>query len=153
MRALVSLYHQCETFITPENLDDRIDYAFIRASGSLAVPDKPDHFTSYVELENAENMREKIPRISEYSPPSDSRSYTRGRSDDYWSDFQNPREREVVEALYGSVDQTKPGWDILEESAERIEEEIMEDRKNAYAAVICCDIIINTHYRLQKPTH
>jgi hypothetical protein len=135
MRALVALYHRTENFVTPENLDARIDQAFIPTSDHLAFHDSANHtFASYVELENREMTREKIPRISEYTPSS--HYYGMPEDQNSWSDFQDPRERAVVEALYGTVDQTKPGWDILEESAERIQGEIKEDRKNEYALEI-----------------
>lgn len=135
MRALVSLYHQSETFITPETLDARIDNAFLYIPEQMAVGDAGNHaYRSYVELEGTEKLREKIPRISEYIPSS--YHVERSSPQQPWSDFQNPRERAVFEAMYGTLEQTKPGWEILEESAERIQDEIAEDRKNAYVIEI-----------------
>ncbi|KIY49585.1 hypothetical protein FISHEDRAFT_25631, partial [Fistulina hepatica ATCC 64428] len=93
LRALVSLYHQSEQFITPENLSERIDFAFAR--------DDTFHTRRFIKPADLSKMlkdRREAPRmVASHSNHSSSRLQ---RED--FSDFQKrPREVRMKEALYG----------------------------------------------------
>ncbi|KAJ4472258.1 hypothetical protein J3R30DRAFT_3218793, partial [Lentinula aciculospora] len=112
MRALISLYHQSDTFITPENLSERIDQSFTtRARETLAFGpqqagvDTLSHFHTQAKL---------APKFSEW----DREKMQFGNA--AWSKATySSREWKVVEALYG-VDasgplEPLPGLEALEE--------------------------------------
>ncbi|KAF9468946.1 hypothetical protein BDZ94DRAFT_554390 [Collybia nuda] len=119
MRALISLYHQADTFITPENLSQRIDDAF--------VPQKPDsrldrRNVTLKDLKGVLDAQRKAPRVSDWDQEAVvSRQYSDAAEMGQWSSLKTSRELKVIEALYG-VDTTHPrkilpGLDVvLEES-------------------------------------
>ncbi|KAJ3729082.1 hypothetical protein DFJ43DRAFT_502703 [Lentinula guzmanii] len=129
MRALISLYHQSNTFITPENLSERIDQAFtMKKKGDLAFGplkagvDTLSHFYTQAKL---------APKFSEW----DREKMRFG--DGVWSKAAHSRrEWKVIEALYG-VDASglldpMPGLEVLDEGEEAkiglpLQEVIMED--------------------------
>jgi hypothetical protein len=114
MRALISLYHQSDTFITPENLSQRIDEAFIPSETQTGLGHS--FGDGYTDLTNAlHNMRQK-PKLRVWD-----RENVVVQMDDLWSSAKGGRESKVIEALYG-VDITPsrevlPGLEALEESA------------------------------------
>ncbi|KAJ3926108.1 MAG: hypothetical protein NXY57DRAFT_906169 [Lentinula lateritia] len=114
MRALISLYHQSETFITPENLSERIDQAFTgEKTGNLAFRSQPGIDT----LSTFYNEAKSAPKFSEW----DREKIKFGHG--VWSQATySRREWKVIEALYG-VDasgslEPLPGLEALEEGDE-----------------------------------
>jgi len=126
MRALISLYHQSESFITPENLSERIDHAFLSKDMHVRA------FTpnaSLPDLRRSVKERRNAPRIGAWDDQSNLFSY---RSEVGWSDTNSSREKSVIEALYGVYQSGKPGLEVLEESGERIEQNILDDQNTAH---------------------
>jgi hypothetical protein len=120
LRALISLYHQADTFITPENLSQRIDEAFI-PTGKTPVQQGPD-FVTVKRLEDELERQRMEPKVME--PDMEKKgnpSQTHGGS---WSGRIDAREGKVLEALYGvergREEQMFPGLDVLMEERERL---------------------------------
>ncbi|KAF5393872.1 hypothetical protein D9757_000223 [Collybiopsis confluens] len=113
MRALISLYHQTDTFVTPETLSERIDLAFTgrKREDDLMTPLQQ---ASVSTLNYFRRQTELAPKFSEWDQE---KAHYRGET---WSQSNySPREWKVVEALYG-VDasgrfQPLPGLEALEE--------------------------------------
>lgn len=127
MRALISLYHQAETFVTPENLSQRIDEAFF-----------PHDYTQIrttvhlKDLSNALTEQRAAPKISEWDLEA-TRSVAEGVEDGTWSSIKAARELKVIEALYG-VEAKKsilPGLEVLEESAGDIQRILRQELEEA----------------------
>ncbi|TBU32086.1 hypothetical protein BD311DRAFT_715442 [Dichomitus squalens] len=124
MRALVDLYHQSATFITPANLSDKIDEAFIyrTANKSRLNPEKPLSKILY-DLK----VRRAFPKFGEKLGPT----FKRTRSPavlkyEDWSEERSPREQQVFRTLHGVYNRAKPGYDALmdeQASAEKGEED------------------------------
>ncbi|KAJ8086358.1 hypothetical protein PM082_005181 [Marasmius tenuissimus] len=113
-RALISLYHQSDTFITPENLSDKIDEAFIKRRRGGDAPSMFNTTVTNVELLGLAGEQKRAPKFSEWDRE---RRGTVGVSQ--WSGGASPREWRVIEALYG-VDESDgqnamPGLEALEE--------------------------------------
>lgn len=122
MRALVSLYHQSETFITPQTLSKAIDEAFAPVDPLAKIP---KFERSYGELKRDVMARRAQPRMVEWDEAAT--APTLAESSRVWSDQTTDRERATVEALFGvetnANGMTVPGWDTLEESVELVERE------------------------------
>jgi hypothetical protein len=126
LRALISLYHQADTFITPENLSQRIDEAFIPPNqyvGTTPVQQGPD-FITVKRLEDELERQRMEPKVME--PDTErkgSPSNTHGQGGG-WSERMDAREEKVLEALYGVErgrnGQMLPGLDLLMEERERL---------------------------------
>ncbi|KAI0939524.1 hypothetical protein AcW1_004532 [Taiwanofungus camphoratus] len=121
MRALVSLYHETETFITPQNLSEAIDRAFITEPSKQSAVMSPE--TSYRVLLDEMRMRKAQPKIGE-APQA------RLSEDSEWSEGRRKRERTVLQALYGIEGRGKPGLEVLEDEAERIESHLKRDHES-----------------------
>jgi hypothetical protein len=116
MRALISLYHQSDTFITPENLSQRIDDTFIPQETQTGLGHS--FGDGYKDLTIALNDMRRKPKLRDWD-----RETVPARMADktQWSSSKGGREWKVIEALYG-VDITPsrevfPGLEALEESA------------------------------------
>ncbi|KAF8639868.1 hypothetical protein AX17_001123 [Amanita inopinata Kibby_2008] len=142
MRALVSLYHQADTFITPENLSQRIDEAFVLREenngmlmiGGPSVADwRETALLTLPQLREALEAQREAPRVME--PDREMRMMAR-ESLPYgstWSDRRTVRERKVMEVLYG-VERVKggemlPGLEVLLEERERLEKDMKADEE------------------------
>lgn len=119
LRALVSLYHQSKDFITPNNLDERIDAVF--AHNTYTSNGGGNNFTSRNDLVNALKNRQAAPRIGE--PTSASM-----QSESYWQGMAG-RERQVLDALYGT-DNRRPGLDVLLDEEEKIKGFLRDDKES-----------------------
>ncbi|KAL6306656.1 hypothetical protein BKA93DRAFT_711599, partial [Sparassis latifolia] len=126
LRALVSLYHQSDSFITPETLSKAIDDAFIYKTDSTLL----SHEQSYWELEVALRLRQQLPSIgdADISLVDSGRRSRPSESGVGWSSQRTIRENQAVRALFGVEDYAKPGADVLLEEAERIQEFIKKDK-------------------------
>lgn len=112
LRALAVIYHQAGSFITPENLSDRIDEAFANEQSHSKMIYFP--FVSTKELEGIRRTQRERTKVREWEkdilPPTDR----------VFSEAMTVREERVIQALYGvelSSDKTRwlPGPDVLQE--------------------------------------
>ncbi|KAF8164987.1 hypothetical protein B0H34DRAFT_620075, partial [Crassisporium funariophilum] len=123
MRALISLYHQADSWVTPENLMQRIDDAFVperaRVELHAGTPDRIDYLPRVSDMRKALQKAKNAPRMEQWDPSMKQSTYASG---EVWSEARKKRELKIIEALYG-VDATipgqlSPGLEVLQESAE-----------------------------------
>lgn len=114
MRALISLYHQTDTFITPENLSERIDEAFTGETREETLMSQQPGIDT---LNTFYKQMKIAPKFTERDREK------RNFGDGTWSSSAySRREWKVIEALYG-VDasgnlEPMPGFETLEEGEE-----------------------------------
>ncbi|KAG6890947.1 hypothetical protein C0995_000904 [Termitomyces sp. Mi166 len=115
LRALVSLYHQADNFITLDNLSERIDEAFINRSRLVPLTD----FSSSVKyLKGRLAKQRKEARVTEWDNVPPKSGPETSFDDSKWSTVKMERELKVKQALYGLSDQGNlPGIEILKGSA------------------------------------
>jgi hypothetical protein len=129
MRALISLYHQSDAFVTPETLSQRIDDAFVhnRRPGISHPPGE-----SLRDFAQALSDLRKKPKLRDWNREGTVSRATRATEvNSVWSSFKAGREWKVIEALYG-VDVTPsrevlPGLEVLEESVQPPRQHIDDD--------------------------
>ena len=121
MRALVALYHQADTWVTPENLLEKIDEAFVPGttkSDFLEIVSR--HMVSYEEIEKARKAMKISPKTAVWERGSNP-FVDRSRPAASWSDNREKREMKVIEALYGVVTtadaRVLPGFEVVEDTA------------------------------------
>ncbi|KAJ3531382.1 hypothetical protein NM688_g7585 [Phlebia brevispora] len=128
MRALVSLYHQSENFITPENLSDAIDAAFIDKSTRF----RSDRELKYGQVLGMLGARRRAQKVSwDQTAGRQARSAIDEEGSDavLWSSQELKRSAQVKAALLGTESGTRPGLEALEDEYERVMEEIKEERE------------------------
>ncbi|OBZ76536.1 hypothetical protein A0H81_03539 [Grifola frondosa] len=86
MRALVTLYQQSGDYITPENLDEAIDAAFIHNPSANFTSLNPEE--SYFALMDRLHERQILPRVGEANSVSPVSS---NRSSETWSEYRMRR--------------------------------------------------------------
>ncbi|KAJ8487490.1 hypothetical protein ONZ51_g4170 [Trametes cubensis] len=116
MRVLVNLYHQSGSFITKENLSDRIDQAFAKAKHITVLGPESTLRSLQVQVE----QRRANPKFGT------SNQATPYREGELWSDLRPIRERAVLTTLFGMVGRRLPGYDVLKEEEERIKRKLKE---------------------------
>jgi hypothetical protein len=123
LRALISIYHQSEYFITPQNLSSAIDRAFIGDLDEIQSVTAEKEMT-IKDLRKAMRRREsqmmtgRWKRVESRSEPT---YLPRG-----WSQGRKGREKEILGALYGTTEASKPGLEVLMEETARL----LQNRKN-----------------------
>lgn len=122
MRALISLYHDADRFITPATLSEHIDDAFIRKP--IIYYNSNEMTRKDLELELID--RRALPRIGEGKEQLGSRQVSVDQRS-AWSGQESMRENMVRSALFGMTGKSQPGWEVLEEEHERIQEHIRKD--------------------------
>ncbi len=110
LRALVSLYHQSKSFITPENLDEAIDRAFteppsVRVFGNRRLVDWPS-----LRLEVKD--RERLPK---FGFPETLNSVLSMYELGYYEEREK-RVEQVFDAMYGTSEMDKPGLELLQDT-------------------------------------
>ncbi|KAK2466521.1 hypothetical protein APHAL10511_002163 [Amanita phalloides] len=113
LRALISLYHQGDNFITAENLSQRIDEAFIK--------NKPDLISSTeTEVVGIKDLEDKLRSLRDAPKPT-------------WSEEVTVRMRKVRAALYGveggREGHVQPGLETLLEELARLERDKEADEE------------------------
>ena len=120
MRALVALYHQADTWITPENLLQKIDEAFVSGTANSPIFEENRHLVSYEEIEKARKAMQASPKMAVWEKGNNA-FVDRSRKAKSWSDNREKREMKVIEALYGVVTTADasvlPGLEVVEETA------------------------------------
>jgi hypothetical protein len=127
-RALVSLYHQCDTFITPENLSQKIDEAFVPLNGINLSSNLEKR--SYAELRRLVIEREEQPRHF-FGKGNNKPSSTALRVALSSSSPNNEKQRtaRAMEALVGMSKDGKPLWTTLKKDGWRIRGQLKADRR------------------------
>jgi hypothetical protein len=125
MRALVQLYHQSETFITPETLNQAIDEAFAPVNGDKLSAFGVEQGVRYSELKADVMQRRGLPRMVEWDETTEGPGMASiGKM---WSEQTSERSTATMQALFGveadASGKTVPGWDVLKESVEVVEAE------------------------------
>lgn len=118
LRALVSLYHQSKSFITPENLDEAIDRAFAeppsaRVFGSRRLVDWPS-----LRLEVTERDR-----LSKFGLPETLNSVLNMYEVGHYEDREG-RVEQVFDAMYGTVETDKPGLELVQDTWVDVEQRL-----------------------------
>ncbi|KAI0356599.1 hypothetical protein OH77DRAFT_1423537 [Trametes cingulata] len=129
MRVLVNLYHQSATYITKENLDRRIDEAFIdaRRSGvSVLSTETPFHS---LQAELAE--RRALPKFGMGNEASVRMTRKEVEAGQAWSNHRPPRQRAIISTLYGVLDKAKPAYDALMDEQDRIKQQLKADKQGS----------------------
>lgn len=114
MRTLISLYHQADSWITPENLLQRIDDAFVpKTSANLSLPSLPaQEGIALQDLTSAANQVKVSPKMTQLeAEPSFRRLGEKGM----WHTMSK-REKMMFEALYGvnvNGKEVLPGLEVL----------------------------------------
>jgi hypothetical protein len=145
MRALISLYHQADSWVTPENLLQKIDEAFVPDATALATSntlatslvDSVGPTVSVSDMKNHISLIRNAPKMAQWDSGSSV------REDQYqsaeWSESgKNRRDLKVIEALYGvafnhsskNISQAfLPGLEVLQESASSAIQDHKDDRE------------------------
>ena len=129
LRALVSLYHQSRSFITPENLDEAIDSAFaeppsVRAFGGRRTVDWPS-----LRLE----VKERREHTSKFGLPETLDSESVLSVFDAKYEEREGRVEQVFDAMYGTVEMDKPGLELLRDTWEDVETRLKGEREGEEA--------------------
>jgi hypothetical protein len=121
LRALVALYHQSQSFVTLENLDEAIDRAFADATNVRMFGTKRlDWPTLRLEVKDRE-------RLSKFGLPE-----TIGSEMSMYEPGWEGRERrieKVFDAMYGTWQTNKPGLELLQDTWEDVEERLKGERE------------------------
>jgi hypothetical protein len=115
LRALVSIYHQSRSFITPENLDEAIDRAFteppsVRVFENRRLIDWPS-----LRLEAKERNG-----LSKFGLPETLNSVLSMYEAGYHEE-RVKRVEQVFDAMYGTSETDKPGLELLQDTWEDVE--------------------------------
>ncbi|KAI0334725.1 hypothetical protein GY45DRAFT_1317739 [Cubamyces sp. BRFM 1775] len=114
MRVLVNLYHQSSSFVTKENLSERIDQAFARPKLLSMLGPESTLRSLQVQVEQR-RAKPKFGASNQAMPHS---------SGGLWSDMLPIRQLAVLMTLLGMVGPRKPGFDVVKDEAERIKENL-----------------------------
>ena len=119
LRALVDLYHQSKSFITPENLDEAIDHAFLDVPGITAFSRERTKDWPTIRLEAKERQR-----LSKFGLPE-----TLNSSLDMGYEDREARVEQVFDAMYGTWETNKPGLGLLQDTWEDVEQRLKEEEE------------------------
>ena len=151
MRALISLYHQADSWVTPENLLQKIDEAFSQSgSGSLAISSgREENMVTVSGMKNFVKIRRDAPKMSQW----DTSSSVGDSALSQWSESgKTRRDLKVLEALYGATafdhnstnisQQFLPGLELLQEWGESAlkdhnDDRESEDLQDMYTGEVC----------------
>ncbi|KAH8106237.1 hypothetical protein BXZ70DRAFT_426437 [Cristinia sonorae] len=125
MRALVELYHNSASYITPETLEEAVDYAFVREPQQVLSSLTSNLEMTTSDLNKYEGTRKTLPKMS----MSDWQSKARLEiTSPVFTEATAKRETKLLEALYGGT-RCKPGFEVLQEEADRIREHKKADKE------------------------
>jgi hypothetical protein len=145
MRALVSLYHQADSFITPETLSDAIDHAFFESRtimDSSSESREKSHSQLRFELEERRIQPKLSGSVDDDAPSVYDDYYMSGTQSD-WSARTPERVRKLKAALYGMDDSSSmplPGYEVLVEEHERVQKLLREEREHGSSWYVCMTI-------------
>lgn len=119
LRALISLYHESKSFITPHNLEQEIYKTFVDRTERLPSTD----YVNFYDLRDQVADRRLQPKFGEPenglvpNPPSYAHAV---------SEKVSERANAVLSALYGASGPARPGLELLEETWEQVEEKLKQ---------------------------
>jgi hypothetical protein len=116
LRALVSLYHQSESFVTLENLDEAIDRAF---ADSASVRVFGNQRLDWPALRLEAKERERLSKFGLPETLTSSLSMYEAGCEE-----REGRVEQVFDAMYGTWETTKPGLELLQDTWEDVEERL-----------------------------
>lgn len=142
IRALISLYHQADSWVTPENLLQKIDEAFVLSDpNSLAqVTERVENMVSVLDMKNYISLMRNAPKVAQWDSSSPGGEDRYSTSSEWSESGKNRRDLKVIEALYGvettafnhnstNVSQAfLPGLEVLIESASSAIRDHEDDR-------------------------
>jgi len=144
MRALISLYHQADSWVTPENLLQKIDEAFVPSdANSLSLPrtERIENMVSVSDMKNSISLMRNAPKMAQWDSSSPGGEARYSPSSEWSESGKNRRDLKVIEALYGveattfdhnstNVSQPfSPGLEVLQESAASAIQDYEDDRE------------------------
>ncbi|KAH9007098.1 hypothetical protein EDB86DRAFT_2869994 [Lactarius hatsudake] len=121
LRALVTLYHQSKSFITPENLDESIDRAFLEVHGMRPFGHRKIDWPS-LRLEVKE--RERLSKFG----LTETLTSTLGMYEAGYEE-REARVEQVFDAMYGTWQTNKPGLELLQDTWEDVEQRLKEEEE------------------------
>jgi hypothetical protein len=127
LRALISLYHNSETFITEQSLDSAIDHAFVTAHSDMT------HNTSeytMLDLVDGVRRRRQLPKFGSATAEARMNFAT---DSGLWSSSdttKNVRDTRTSAALLGVDPSGRPGLEVVLEEEERIQNWITKASKD-----------------------
>lgn len=124
MEALVSLYHQSNTFITPENLSAVIDQAFTQPLD--ISEDQRKH--SFAEIFRMRKLRKESPKFFLGRDDGSLSLHTSESMGPGWTESRSRRVDRVYRALMGTQKDGLPSWVALKENGKRIKSQIDKDK-------------------------
>ena len=99
LRALISLYHQADSWVTPENLLQKIDEAFVETKSRALSSGREENMVSVPDMKNYIKLRRGAPKIAQWDSSS---SGNDDSATSQWSESgKSKRDLKVLEALYG----------------------------------------------------
>ncbi|KAI0303127.1 hypothetical protein BC826DRAFT_869711, partial [Russula brevipes] len=122
LRALVALYHQSESFITAENLDEAIDRAFSTQSTLRVLLGNRRIDWPSLRLEVKERER-----LHKFGLPETLDSALRLYEAGFESEERERRVEQAFDALYGTWRTDRPGLELLQDTWEDVEERLKEE--------------------------
>ena len=128
LRALISIYHQSAHFITPQNLSAVIDRAFIGDVSGTAI--NPYVEASFEDINEKLKSRRIVPATGPWST-NEIHFKANDSSPQHWASRRSEKEQKVMNVLYGTDREGKPGLEILKEEMRRLSRNMEEDKQNA----------------------
>jgi hypothetical protein len=121
LRALISLYHSAETFITPATLDAAIDEAFVY-SHQAGFSRVGMHEQDLAYLMGTLTRREAAPRFGASTADATIKFTAPGQTS-HWSEDRvvNERDRLTSTTLLGLDPSGRPGLEVVQEEEERVQ--------------------------------
>ena len=148
MRALISLYHQADSWVTPQNLLQKIDKAFLESESLALSSGREENMVSVSDMKSYIDLRRNAPKIAQWDSSSSGDSAI-----SQWSESgKSKRDMKVLEALYGvtafdhnstNISQAfLPGLEVLQESASSAMQDHNDDRegedlRDLFTAKVC----------------
>lgn len=124
MEALVSLYHQSNTFITPENLSAVIDQAFTQPM-NIAEDQKKYSFGELLKMkQDLRKSRKFFLGRDDGSSTNSSESMGPG-----WTESRSRRVDRVYQTLMGTQKDGRPSWLALKENNEKVKRQLETDNR------------------------
>jgi hypothetical protein len=125
MEALISLYHQSDSFIAPENLSAAIDEAFTKPT-SFADDQRKHSLAEIFKMRKYQRESPKFFLGKDDSHPSIHDSESMGPG---WIESKSKRVDRVYQALMGTHKDGTPSWTAVKENAERVKSQVDRDSR------------------------